>query len=110
MEIISYLDTPAQFYLQPPGSLFIASYDSQGYGGGRRTRLHAGLHSIAPILFFITTRREPRRKYRSFSYTNRFRGNMSALPSNGRCHVVCLHGKLFAEPLPRNECYLRAVR
>jgi hypothetical protein len=32
----------AQLYSQVFGSLFVASYDSQGYGGGIRTRLHAG--------------------------------------------------------------------
>jgi hypothetical protein len=33
--------------LQPQalGSLFIASYDSQGYGGGIRTRHHAGVEA-----------------------------------------------------------------
>jgi hypothetical protein len=31
----------AQLYPQASGSLFVASYDSQGYGGGIRTRLHA---------------------------------------------------------------------
>jgi hypothetical protein len=31
----------AQLYSQALGSLFVASYDSQGYGGGIRTRLHA---------------------------------------------------------------------
>jgi hypothetical protein len=34
-----------QLYSQALGSLFVASYDSQGYGGGIRTRLHTGLHS-----------------------------------------------------------------
>jgi hypothetical protein len=32
----------AQLYPQVLGSLFVASYDSQGYGGGIRTRLHTG--------------------------------------------------------------------
>jgi hypothetical protein len=32
----------ARLYPQAPGSLFIASYDSQGYGGGIRPRLHTG--------------------------------------------------------------------
>jgi hypothetical protein len=32
----------AQLYPQALGSLSVASYDSQGYGGGIRTRLHAG--------------------------------------------------------------------
>jgi hypothetical protein len=33
----------AQLYPQAVGSLFVASYGSQGYGGGIRTRLHAGV-------------------------------------------------------------------
>jgi hypothetical protein len=32
----------AQLYPRALGSLFIASYDSQGYGGGILTRLHTG--------------------------------------------------------------------
>jgi hypothetical protein len=35
-------DRPAQLYPQVPGSLFVALYDSQGYGGGILTRLHTG--------------------------------------------------------------------
>jgi hypothetical protein len=31
-----------QLYPQALGSLFVASYDSQGYSGGIRTRLHVG--------------------------------------------------------------------
>jgi hypothetical protein len=30
----------AQLYPQAPGSLLVAFYDSQGYGGGILTRLH----------------------------------------------------------------------
>jgi hypothetical protein len=33
----------AQLYPHAMGSLFVASYDSQGYDGGIRTRLHAGI-------------------------------------------------------------------
>jgi hypothetical protein len=32
----------AQLYLQAQGSLFVASYDSQGYGRSIGTRLHTG--------------------------------------------------------------------
>jgi hypothetical protein len=39
----------AQLYPQALGSLFITSYDSQGYGGGFRTRLHAGYSLGGPI-------------------------------------------------------------
>jgi hypothetical protein len=39
---ISPMNRVAQLCPQTLGSLFVASYDSQGYGGGIRTRLHAG--------------------------------------------------------------------
>jgi hypothetical protein len=37
---ISLRNRVAQLYPEAPGSLFIASYESQGYGGGIRPRLH----------------------------------------------------------------------
>jgi hypothetical protein len=40
--IISPRNRVAQLYPQALGSLFVASYDSQSYGGGIRTRLHTG--------------------------------------------------------------------
>jgi hypothetical protein len=36
----------ARLYLEALGSLFAASYDSQGYGGGARPRLHRGIPKI----------------------------------------------------------------
>jgi hypothetical protein len=39
---ISSRSRVAQLYPQAQGSLFVASYDSQGYGGDIRTRLHTG--------------------------------------------------------------------
>jgi hypothetical protein len=42
---ISPQNRVAQLYTQVLGSLFVASYASQGYGGGIRTRLHTGLTS-----------------------------------------------------------------
>jgi hypothetical protein len=41
-EFISPRNRVAQLYPQAPGSLFVAFYDSQGYGGGILTRLYAG--------------------------------------------------------------------
>jgi hypothetical protein len=38
---ISPRNRVAQLYPQALGSLFVASYDSQGYGGGIRTHLSA---------------------------------------------------------------------
>jgi hypothetical protein len=39
---ISPRNRVAQLYPQALGSLFVASYDLQAYGGGIRTRLYAG--------------------------------------------------------------------
>jgi hypothetical protein len=41
----------AQLYPQALGSLFIASYDSQVYGGGIRPRLHTGLNCQLLLVF-----------------------------------------------------------
>jgi hypothetical protein len=41
----------AQLYPQALGSLFVASYDSQGYGGGIRSRLHTGANSLTGLCF-----------------------------------------------------------
>jgi hypothetical protein len=38
-----------QLYPQALGSLFVASYDSQGYGGGIGPRLHTGLSRIKSV-------------------------------------------------------------
>jgi hypothetical protein len=39
-------DRVAQLYLQAPVSLFVAFYNSQGYGGGILSRLHAGYNAV----------------------------------------------------------------
>jgi hypothetical protein len=48
------------YYLRFQTSLFFASYDSQGYGGGIRTRLHMGFltssSSLANWYPYITSR------------------------------------------------------
>jgi hypothetical protein len=36
----------AQIYFRALGSLFVASYDSQNYGGGVLTLLHTGLAGL----------------------------------------------------------------
>jgi hypothetical protein len=64
-----------QLYPQALGSLFIASYDLQGYGGGMRPR-HLGMDCIENI---VST-------------------NSSIVTSRFRCS-----GNVFIEPLPRNE-------
>jgi hypothetical protein len=49
---ISPRNRAAQLYPPALGSIFIASYDSQGYGGGIRTRLHTGL-SLLDIIRWL---------------------------------------------------------
>jgi hypothetical protein len=44
----------AQFYPQALGSLFVPSYDSHGYGGGIRPRLHTGCSTRLYIRGVIT--------------------------------------------------------
>jgi hypothetical protein len=50
-----------QLYPQALGSLFVASYDSQSYGGGIRPRLHTGFSSLAESESYmcITTDGQP---------------------------------------------------
>jgi hypothetical protein len=45
-ELISLRNRVAQLYPQRLGSLFVASYDSQGYGGIMRPRLHTGFNTL----------------------------------------------------------------
>jgi hypothetical protein len=47
---ISPRNMVAQLYYQALGSLFIYSYDSQGYGGGARNRLHAGYPGMLNVM------------------------------------------------------------
>jgi hypothetical protein len=50
----------ARLYAQELGSIFVASYDSQGYGGGIRPRLHTGwFHSdLNGLLYSISVSNE----------------------------------------------------
>jgi hypothetical protein len=52
---ISSRNRVAQLYPQSLGSLFVASCDSQDYGGGIRPHLHTGVESlIVPVVFKVT--------------------------------------------------------
>jgi hypothetical protein len=46
---ISPRNRVAQLYPQALGSLFVISYDSQGYGGGVRTGLHRGFTILVTL-------------------------------------------------------------
>jgi hypothetical protein len=62
---ISLRDRMARLYPQALGSLFVASYDSQGYGGGIQNRLHSEDSYITPTVLFIITQYGPHIKHRS---------------------------------------------
>jgi hypothetical protein len=47
---ISPRNRVAQSYPQALVSLFVASSDSQGYGGGIRNRIHAGCDWLVPLV------------------------------------------------------------
>jgi hypothetical protein len=52
------------YYLRFETSLFVASYDSQGHGGGIRPRLHTGVFYDELTAYFSLTRHGPHRKRR----------------------------------------------
>jgi hypothetical protein len=89
---ISPRNRVAQLYPQALGSLFVASYDSQGYGGGIRTRLHAGsLKTLLTGLGYNTSART--------AYKNLFHYCFS---------LAAVETSLFAEPLLSNGCRIVA--
>jgi hypothetical protein len=81
----------ATFYcLSFATSLYVASYDSQGHGGGIRPRLHTGV--IAPIVLLITLR------HGSTENT----ATVVPVVSVGTC--------LFAKALLSNDAYTRLIK
>jgi hypothetical protein len=50
---MSPIERVAQLYPKAPGSLFVAFYDSQGYGGDIVTRLRRGVMYILPTSFLL---------------------------------------------------------
>jgi hypothetical protein len=79
-----------QLYPEALSSPFVASYDSQGYGGGIRSRLHTGWGYTEPqaVLRYDTVRVE-----------NDTSKNSSI--------AVCIHCRwnVFTEPLPSNHAH-----
>jgi hypothetical protein len=59
---ISQTNRVARLYPQALGSLVVASYNSQGYGGGIRPRLHMQFNSTLAVQI-ITSRHGPYRKH-----------------------------------------------
>jgi hypothetical protein len=74
---ISPRNRVAQLYPRALGSIFVASYDSQGYGGGILTRLHTGYVWILEchvcihvLIIYILTNIRTSRMHRSICYTS----------------------------------------
>jgi hypothetical protein len=71
-------------------SLFVASYDSQGHGGGIRSRLHTGMPILVSIFLLITPLHGPSIKHRFQQYLY------------CRMHIHC-SGNVSTESLSRNS-------
>jgi hypothetical protein len=56
---MSPMNMVTQLYPQALGSLFVASYESQGYGGGIQPRLHTGAELTTNRVLVITSRLGP---------------------------------------------------
>jgi hypothetical protein len=84
----------AQLYPQALGSLFVASYDTQGYGGGIRTRFHAG---ELPLSSSILLNCPP---YSTVAWTQQ----KTPFPVEHLyyCMRIRCSGNVFSEPLSRN--------
>jgi hypothetical protein len=83
-------------------SLFVASYDSQGHGGGIRPRLHTGetdsSNAIPSYISPAVANQQP------FCY-NRFWGNAFVVPGNTYATVYCYNVTMEA-PAPDTLQYI----
>jgi hypothetical protein len=61
--LISPMHSVDQLYPRALGSLFVSSYDSQGYAGGIRSSLHTGINSLLLTVLLITSRHGQYRKH-----------------------------------------------
>jgi hypothetical protein len=62
IRLLAAVQSVTKFYcLRFETSLLVASYYSQGYGGGIRPRFHTGFDWVATIIFKITPWHGPRR-------------------------------------------------
>jgi hypothetical protein len=68
---ISPRNRVAQLHFQALGSLFVASYDSQGYGGGIRTHLHAGILKTELLIYKNSVRSSHEIQYVSVTKRSR---------------------------------------
>jgi hypothetical protein len=99
---ISPRNRVAQLCPQALGSLFITSYNSQGWGGCIWTCLYVGVptNSTELIVLFIQPWHGPQRKrlfhYCMFSCCRRNNVSTELYPSNSCCTVTCVHSCYLA--------------
>jgi hypothetical protein len=100
---ISPRNRAAQLYPQAVGSRFFASYDSQGYVGGIRTRLHTGSLFTTRLVSSLYKLGADNTSIVVGVFTDPLLRNglracmLPALPSNDRClHSHCLATGLYA--------------
>jgi hypothetical protein len=84
-------------------SLFVASYDSQGHGGGIRPHLHTGLPILVSVALLITLLHGPngKRCFQQYLYCVRIRCRGTCLPS--RCLETAIHATIFTPYLHLKE-------
>jgi hypothetical protein len=92
---------------------FVAFYDSQGYGGSIRTRLHTGNCHLSQFFSLYSVGAVPQRNtvyYRMLTVSTAIYLRHPATgclpriccPSNGVVTLFCLRGNVFTELLPSN--------
>jgi hypothetical protein len=90
-------------------SLFVASYDSQGHGGGIRPRLHRG-----QFVFLITPRHGQHRRHSSSIVACVLcRGNLftEQLPSNNPGFIYVFNGRYQETDIPsRDRCLATVIQ
>jgi hypothetical protein len=117
---------PAQFFSDPSPlgletifyclrfetSLFVASYDSQGHGGGIRPRLHTGIYLTVSDSKLLELPRDPHRRHHAEHFIVLCcpvgcHGNpvfSSLLPGNDSFAAILCNGNVISESLLRNGC------
>jgi hypothetical protein len=96
------------YFLSFETSLFVASYDSQGYGGGIRPRLHTGLIPIATNRLLLYSLGSDPMENTAFSCRVMMCYQATSCSTVHREHflLLCIRWKVYTESLSSNG-YMR---
>jgi hypothetical protein len=94
---ISPRNRVARLYPQALGSLFVASYVSQGYSGSIPTRLHTGFNCYS---FWVSCYITSGRTYRENTFPSHIQENICLLLSDGLFPRIYLHGNICLSLVP----------